>query len=408
MPKTGFRFLLYLIPLLMDCVTGIFYYIGPVRATLLGHDVLVSGSMVTVRAACVLAGSLLFAPILVPANAVRFMFGSNLLMLATCLLGLRADNLHMLYITSALSGLFMVMFFTSFQVFMKMVDSEDSESLARVVGSYTMAWCLGASFGPFVTGFLMRLGSPGDGVGLSVGWIYTYLAAAGLIAATFGILVWIRRRARIVLAGRRDPAGADAAAGAAMGDPDFSRLGWLMSFVAYSALGVMWGVFPAGITEAGISEMASGILVMLIAMSMGLFAYWLSRRGGRWMFSGRAVLRVGLMGSVGVGLYALPRIMGWQLLDHLWPFALAAVLAGSYVGAACLYGGFHALSHPEKAGRNISLNESAMAAGTILGSFGGGWLARHYAFHVPFAVAAIAVLALAAFQWRAHSRRRKR
>lgn len=402
MPKSRFRFFLYLIPLLMDTVTGIFYYIGPVRATLLGYDVLVAGSMVTVRAACVFAGSLLFAPILKPTNAVRFMFGSNILMLLTCLLGLRADNLAMLYATSALSGFFMVMFFTAFQVFMKMVDSEDAESLARVVGSYTMAWCLGTSFGPFVTGFLMKMGNPKDGVGLSVGWIYTYLAAALLIAVTFGVLLWIWRKARAVLAGHYELAASGAVGGAERDGPDLAWLGWLMSFVAYSALGVLWGVFPAGITEAGISEMASGVLVMLIAMSMGLFAFWLSRRGGRWMFSGRAVLRLGLMGAIGVGLYTLPELMGWQLLDHLWPFALAALLAGSYVGAACLYGGYHALSHPEKAGRNISLNESAMAAGTILGSLGGGWLAKHYGFHLPFAIATAAVLVLALFQWRAH------
>ncbi|MCL2001767.1 MAG: hypothetical protein FWG74_10055 [Planctomycetes bacterium] len=48
--KSLFRLMLYLMPATVDCITGIFIFIGPVRATILGYDPLVAGSMVAARA----------------------------------------------------------------------------------------------------------------------------------------------------------------------------------------------------------------------------------------------------------------------------------------------------------------------------------------------------------------------
>ncbi len=172
MNKNLFRLFLYIMPAVADCVTGIFYFIGPVRATLLGYDPLVAGGAVTARSLCVCVASVVFARFLSARNSVFWMFASLWGMIAVCFLGLWADNILMIYLTCGLNGALSVIFSAAVQIFMTAVDADEAKPLARVVGSYTLAWCVGMSLGPFITGALMAMGKT-DGVELSFGRYYT-------------------------------------------------------------------------------------------------------------------------------------------------------------------------------------------------------------------------------------------
>lgn len=401
------RFVLYMTMALMDCVSGIFIFIGPVRATILGYDPLIAGSMVTARAVTCCLTSFIISRFLHSRNAVRFLFVSTGLYFCTALLGLLADNVAMLYVTSALAGVFMVVFSASFQVFMKDVDSGSGRPLSRVVGVYTLAWCLGMSFGPFITGSLMELGRPASGDGPSTGWMYAYLAAAGLIFMTGCGLLWIRKITAAHLLRRLDGTAGVVDLSEGRRHPDLAWLGWMMAIVGSAALGVVRAVFPAGITRAGMAEWQSGLLMTLVAVFMGLFAYVVSR-GRSWMYSGRIMLGIGCIGVLGLSLYSLPWLMGWGALEHVWQFYAASVLAGSYSGIVYLYSGYHSLAHPEKAGRNISLNETFLALGMTTGTLGGGWAAKNFGFSPPFLMAAALALCLAVFQFFAHGGFRRR
>lgn len=404
MERRRFRFLLYFVMALMDCVSGIFIFIGPVRATILGYDALIAGSMVTTRAVCCFLATFAIARFLNSSNSLRFLFVSNVMYFGAALLGLWATDIVVLYATSALAGVFMSIFSASFQVFMKDVDASETRPLSRVVGAYTFAWCVGMSFGPFITGFLMELGKPADGVGMSIGWFYTYLAAAAMILVTFFILLWLRKvsadhmsRHLSNLAGMR----IDMSEG--RGKPDLAWLGWSMAVVGSMTLGVVRAVFPAGATLAGMAEWRSGLMMTLVALAMGCFAYWVSR-GATWMYSGRKMLAIGGIGLAGMGLYILPLAMGWGMLEHYWQFYLASLLAGGYSGVVYLYSGVHSLAHPAKAGRNIAFNEGFLAMGMTAGTLGGGWVAKHFGFYPPFMIAAMLVTGLAAFQYIAHKK----
>lgn len=391
---------------LMDCVSGIFIFIGPVRATILGYDPLVAGSMVTARAVFCCLSTFIIARWLNSRNAPRFLFAANALYFCAAMLGIWATNLSMLYVTSSLAGVFMSIFSASFQVFMKDVDSSEHRPLSRVVGAYTFAWCVGMSFGPFITGALMQLGKPADG-GESIGWLYAYLAAATMILATFITLLWVRSVSRDHMTRRLAAAaedGADVSEG--RGRPDLAWLGWTMAMLGSVVLGVVRAVFPAGATAAGMAEWRSGLMMMMVAACMGVSAFLYSR-GKDWLYSGGRMFAVGLVGTAGLGLYALPRLMGWGMLDHYAQFYVAAILAGCYSGIVYLYSAFHALIHPEHAGRNIALNECVLALGMTLGTLGGGWLAKHYGFYPPFVAASLVACALGAFQWWAHRRAEK-
>ncbi len=403
MDKRFFRIVLYLMMAFMDCVSGIFMFIGPVRATLLGADPLIAGSMVTARAVTCCLTSFIISRYLTSRNSVRMIFVSTALYFASALLGLFATNIAMLYVTSALAGVFMVIFSASFQVFVKDVDSSETRPLSQVVGTYTFAWCAGMSFGPFITGSLMELGSKDAATGLSNGWMYAYLAAAGLIFLTLAGLVWIHRATREHLRLRLAEVLDNVDLPQKARGPDLAWMGWLMALVGTMTLGVVRAVFPAGVTRAGMPEWRSGLMMTLVALFMGLFALAVSRKGSR-LSSGRSLLAIGAVGFVGCGLYVLPRAMGWGMLEHVWPYYAASILAGSYSGVVYLYSAYHSLAHPEKHGRNISLNETFLALGMTSGTLGGGWVAKHYGFYPPFLLASFLVAGLALFQFFAHRR----
>jgi MFS family permease len=394
-------------PAMLDCITGIFLFIGPVRATILGYDPLVAGSMVTARSlACCLIG-LLTARILTNRNAVRLMFLGNIMMLGVCLLGLAAANLAMLYATSFLLGAFQVIFYTPFQLFMKQVDVDASKPLSRAVGSYTAAWCVGMSFGPFITGFLMRFNGSGNGAGDSSGWIYSYLAAAALTAAMLAILIWVAKNSREFRRRTPDPKDAPAAVPGGEKWPDLAWLGWSMGFFSLIALGMIKGVFPAEMTRAGQPGWLTGSLMMVLSFTTGVFAYAASARW-RWLYSGPAMFGFGLLGTAGLLLFLYPAWAGQDLIANAWPYFAAMLLFGSYAGVAFLYSGFHALAHPKKAGRNISLNECFISAGVMTGPLLGGWLAKRHGFFPPFELAAVLIGLLGAFQLLAHRKYGKR
>lgn len=403
MERRRFRILLYLMPALMDCVSGIFLYIGPVRAIILGYDPLVASSMVTARAVACCLGGWVFSRYLTTANAVRYLLAAIVGYIGAALLGLLATNLTMLYVTSALAGVFMVVFSVTFQVLIKIVDTGGNRPLSQVVGSYTFSWCVGMSFGPFITGFLMSLGKPADGVGESIGWIYSYLAAAGLISICLVSTLWVIRTSSDRMRQHLSTIEEELDVSEGRGMPDLAWIGWVTAVVGCIVLGVVRGTFPSGATQQGMEEWRSGLMMMMVAGCMGVFAYVVSL-GHTWMYSGRTMLAIGGLGVAGLGLYVLPYAAGWGALEHLWQFYVGSVLVGCYSGVVYLYSGFHSLAHPEKAGRNISLNEAFLAAGMIVGPLLGGWVAKHHGFYPPFIVCIVLAALLSLFQFLAHRR----
>lgn len=401
MDRRIFRVLLYASMACMDCVSGIIIFIGPVRATILGYDPLIAGSMVTARSICGCLASYAVSRFLTSSNSIRLLFLSNIMYFVSALLGLWATNLAMLYVTSAMAGVFMAVFSAAFQVFMKDVDSSPVRPLSRVIGAYTFAWCGGMAFGPFITGFLMELGKPKGGVGLSVGWFYTYLVAAGLTLFTFFTLLWVRKvtadHMRRHLAGE----GETIDVSESRGRPDLAWMGWVMACVGSIVLGTLRAVFPAGVTQAGMPEWRSGMVMTLVALATGCFALLVSFNS-RLLYSGRRMFAVGVLGLAGYVMFFLPWLLGWSLLEHVGQYYAGGIMVGCFSGIMYLYSGFHSLAHPERAGRNISLNEFFLAIGMVTGTLGGGWLAKHYGFYPPFVLSAVLVLLLAAFQLYAH------
>lgn len=118
------------------------------------------------------------------------------------------------------------------------------------------------------------------------------------------------------------------------------------------------------------------------------------------MYSGLAMLGLGLTGAGGLISFAVPGIMEWHG-SVIW-FFMGAVAFGLYNGSVYLYASFHALAHPEKAARNASFNEGIVNAGNMTGPLVGGILAEHFGFGVPFVFVAVLVLMLGIIQFFLH------
>lgn len=398
-----FRILLYGIPAAMDCVQGIFSFIGPVRAAILGYDPLVAGSMIAARAICKFVFGFLVARYLKPHNARRILVASFFVTFGVCLMGLFATNVTMLYITSGLAGVCSALYSASFQVFMTIVDTKGERPLIRTIGTFTMSWSAGMSFGPFITGFLMELGRPVDGAGESVGWVYTYLAAAALVALAMAALAAILTHSSQLMKRHLDDLKTREKSASRGSSPDFAWLGWTMATIGVMTLGMVRGVFPSGVTQAGMPEWCSGLIMTVQTLAITLVAYILGR-GSRWLYSGAGMFVIGLAGSAGLLLYALPHFLGGGETDSVWQYYLASLLFGGYSGVVYIYSGFHSLVHPLRSGRNIALNETLGAMGMTAGPVLGGWLANRYGFFSPYVVFAGITFLVALFQWFAHRR----
>ncbi len=189
-----------------------------------------------------------------------------------------------------------------------------------------------------------------------------------------------------------------------MGKPDLAWLGWLTAIFGVCVNGIVRGVFPAGVTQAGMPEWRSGLMMMLMSVAMGTFAYALSARS-EWMYSAKSMLGLAGLGLFGLAFYYLPGIMDWTLTSPVWPFYIASLVFGCYSGTTYIYAAFHALVHPDKAGRNVSLNESFVAVGMMVGPVLGGWIAKHHGFYLPFVAASGLVALIGVMQYAVHKRR---
>lgn len=396
--ESTFRVMLYGIPAAMDCVMGIFSFIGPVRAAILGYDPLIAGSMVAARAIFKFLFGFVVAWYLKPHNAPAILIGSFVVMIGVCLLGLFATNVTMLYVTSGLSGVCSASYSASFQLYMTIVDKKETRPLIKTIGTFTMSWSAGMAFGPFITGFLMELGRPADGLGESIGWVYTYLAAAFLSTLALIVMSWIIKQSSQTMRRHLDALKARMASGESHDGPDFAWLGWVMATVGIMTLGMARGVFPAGVTQAGMPEWRSGLIMTVQTLAITLAAFFLGRHS-KWLYSGPGMFVIGLVGSVGLALHALPLFLGLGELDMVWPYYVASVLFGGYIGVVYIYSGFHSLIHPFRSGRYIALNETLGAMGMTAGPLLGGWLASRYGFFYPFVIFAGATLLVAVFQW---------
>jgi MFS family permease len=391
--------LIYLFPALMDLIVSVISFVNPIRVAKMGYSASAVAGVGAIWSLVYMFACPVVGARLTPANSSRTVLLACVAMGVVCALFPFFPGLSGIYMLAALAGLIAALFFPAFQVFMKAADGANSKPIAYSTGLYTFAWSFGFALAPFVSGFLMELGTAvGTGAETS-GWKYCYLFAGlcALVAAVGFYLVERYNRSRGL------PAGADAAGprGSANGktgaqEPDLAWLGWISAGAGVIALAVIRGIFPArAVVTLHMSDSAQGLIAFLLYLTQALTGLALIPQR-RWMFSPWAVGVSGTLGVVGACCFGL--------LTAPFGLGLGAVLFGTYSGFFFFYFVFHALSHPVRSAQYVGINEAVVGVGGLIGPVAGGLLADHAGFESPFIAGAVIVGLATLFQMAVHHR----
>ena len=391
------RILIYLFPALMDMVVSLILFVSTIRVAKMGANASTVSGVITVwsllyMCACPVAGRFV-----TPANAARMMVACCASVSVLCVLFTVLSSLIGIYVLMLLVGAAVAFFFAPFQVFMKAVDTADGRPVTYSTGIYTFAWSMGFATGPFVSGFLMELGSRAAPGAETVGWKYAYAFGAVAAALTAAGLYGFQRQAARPAA----PAGpAQPAAPAGGFDysrmPDLAWLGWVGAGAGIVVLSIIRSVFPArAVTALHMADSTQGLIFFVLNIAQALTGLALTR-SRLWMYRPWAVGAFGLVGVVGCAAFGLGSTPA--------AFEFAAACFGVYSGAFFFYLVFHSLTHPSRSAHYVAINESVVGVCGIIGPMLGGVIADLAGFGYPYLAGALVVAVATAFQCGVHRR----
>ena len=405
------RLRLYAIPAMMDLVAGIILFVPVVRAKHLGRSYFDS-VFLTALWLCVVAATNLAAGRWIAPRATRVWCVVGLLGQAAACLGLAASSgWDGMAAWLVLSGVAHVVFFTPFQVLMKIVGAGgEHRRLAEATGLYVMAWGLGMAAGPLASGWLFGLGTPGEG------WRLAFYTAAWMCAAALALLFSLARGERWRLGlERAEAAGAAEAPSPSEGratpadgekpPPDLAWAGWIGCGAMSLALNLVRGLFPAGAVAQGVPESVQGSVLGLAHFMQAVTGLALGRYWAGWMYRARPVVVLGLLGVLATAAFAFPALSGASDAKALASGYLAAgILFGVFAGYGGFYGIYHSLADSSRAGRNVAVNEAVLSLTGLAIPVLGGLGADAWGMAPPFLAAAAVVVFATAWQARAHRR----
>lgn len=410
------RLLIYLFPALMDLVIALAFFVCTIRAAReFQLDAVYVGGMLVAWGIAYMVSCPIVGHIMNRRNAARLLVVSCLAAGVLCVSLTLIQSAAAMFAAMIVMGIVGALFFGPFQIFMAAVDEGGARPITFSTGMYTFSWSLGFAAGPFVaaafgmlgerldagqTGLLFDslrwLGNSLYGAAGARGWQFSYLfAALTMLFNTVGILM-LARHARPV----ETPSGTAPAVAAG---PDYSRqpncvlYGWIGAGAGIFAIQLIRGVFPKFSDPAvlDLPEQTQGMVFFLLSLAQaltGLVLCW----SKTWMYRTLPVVGTGLFGVAGLLLLGLGTTAP--------VFLAGAVFYGIYSGCFFFYFVFHAIAHPDKAPRQVGINEALVGVMGIAAPFLGGLAADRFGMRTPFVVCAVLVLAALAFQGWVHRR----
>lgn len=376
------RFMIYLFPLLIDMILSTLFFVCCLRMAESGASALAVSMVCTAWALTYSITSFFSGKVVTLGNAVHFAAASCFALAVLSGLFIVIPALQLQYVFMVVSGVAIAFFFTPFQVFMKAVMGQTSCGLGASIGLYTAAWSSGLALGPFVSGYLWQ----------SFNWQSCHLVNALLaLSCAFGLyLLKNYASSTPVLTAGREPYNYSR-------QPDFALIGWICGGICCLVVALLRGVYPTLATTLAVSKSDQGIMFAIMfgtqaATGLALCAFRL------WMYHRLPIVIMSLAGMSGLLLFALGK--------NATAFFAAALLVGIYSGMSSCYIVFHALVHPSRSTRNVSINEAVVGLAGIIGPMAGGWLADLSGLASPFLISALLVGVAIAIQWRAHTLRK--
>ncbi len=368
--------LIYLFPAIMDLVLFVVFFMTTVRAAQQGASASGVANLLTVWAVVYMFSSLLVGRWVNRKNAAALLIVACLSTAALAVAFVPCQKLATMYVLMAAEGVAMALFFTPFQVFMRVVGESKRRPITTSVGLYTLSWSMGAALGPLVSGFVWQ----------SWGWRICH-ALNGLIAlgVAFGIYL-LKHHAQPTPTPTADLESA-------LPDlngldryrrlPDLAWMGWVFSGIGCVAVTMIRGVFPSSGNALEIPKSEQGIILFILSVVQAVVGLVLARSRW-WMYRPLPILGFGLFGLAGLILFSLAH--------STVAFGIAATCFGVWSGSFFFYLVFHSLVHPERSARYVSINEAMVGLTSILGPLLGGLIGDYFSLESAYRTMAIIVL----------------
>ncbi|HOW73238.1 MAG TPA: MFS transporter [Phycisphaerae bacterium] len=380
--------LVFLFPMIVDMVLSSALFMATVWAAEHGAKASAVANLLSAWSVIYMLASLAIGRAVTRRNAAWLLITACLATAIQSAFLARCSGLLGMYLLIGLLGVTMGLFWTPFQVFMKVVGEGRQRPITQSVGLYTLSWSIGYALGPFSAGFLWD----------RLGWYPCHLLnAAVVIVVALG--VWLVKHHAAVHPAADHQANTPPENGthnepyARM--PDLAWMGWIFGGVCCMAVSMVRGVFPTTGADLQLSKSTQGLTMAALSASQGLMGISLAC-GRWWMYRPWPILAIGAAGTVALALFALA--------DTSATFFVAAACLGLYTGSMYFYLVFHSLVHPEYSARYVSINEAMVGLTGIAGPALGGLVADLQSPSSSYLVIAAIVMVAVAVQTALHAR----
>jgi len=249
----------------------------------------------------------------------------------------------------------------------------EGRALSRAAGSYNLSWSAGMTLSPFLAGFFSERGRS-----LGIGGELPVIVGACLFAAT-GVFILVARR--IAPPPRPMPTVVGATTvGASTLAKDLSTPlrypAWIGLLAIYVLFSILSNIFPLyAKDELALSESSIGLLLLLRTAAMAT-GFWIFGRLRFWQF--KPIFLPSCTAATAILALAF-------LLAHTpASFALGLILSGMLLSFVYSLSVFYGASGALDRDKRMSVHESVLTCGQILGSICGGAIYQSLSWPLVF------------------------
>ena len=381
------KYLFYLLPGVLNIVTGLLFFITAKRMADAGVSSLAVTATLPMWALTYAVSSYIIGKYTTKRNAVKILFASQIILFFSLLGLLLTPSVKLQYLYLFGSGLGTGLFFAPFQVVIKLFEKVEisAETFARSAATYTFSWSCGQGTGPFLAAVVWGAFDPVNG------WKYCYIVTLAITVFVLISLVFMQKFINRRLAENDSAAAVNTEYSEKTADtlklPDIMKAVWVISFGGYLALAVLRSYLPDYATKVlHFPTSSQGIMLSLISFVQA-FAALACIKARRWQFRPYVLAFCAVLAMISLLTVSMcsGSLAAW----------LAAGLFGVFSGILSFDITYHALANVDKSARYASVNETIVGSTSVLAPLAAGMLADSTTAQMPF-YALIAALLIAA------------
>lgn len=369
------RFIFYLLPCLLNIVSGLLFFITAKRAADADVPSLAVTATLSIWAVIYAASSFIAGRYTTRENAVKTLFVSQFILLLSLAGLLLTPSVKLQYLYLLGCGCGLGLFFTPFQAVVKLFEDVEisAATFSRSAAKYTFSWSFGQGTGPLLAGVIWGMFDPVNG------WKYCYMITIGIVLFDLVSLIsmqkFIRRKLAISATSENTPANTSSEMESTQ-LPDIMKAVWILCIGGFLAISVLRSYLPDYATKVlNLPTSAQGIALALISLVQAFVALACCK-SQRWQFRPIPMFAAMLLGCGALLLAAFSA--------SSWAIYLAAAMFGIFTGLLCFMMTYHALANAAKSARYAAGNETIVGGTAVLAPLAAGAIADFMAPQTPF------------------------